>query len=171
MNGKKWTEDEEIYLEYYLFDGEMKDYKAAEEFLRRSNRSISAKVTDMKKQGVPINNFKRRWTEEEVVFLKRHYSILKPKNIAHRLNRTTAAVQEKARLLGISKESRPRHKDAEIRWLAERGLTRREIAHQTGMSYDSIRNYVFYNNIEVKPVSINERIRFMRKYQNSLFIK
>ncbi|GEM88198.1 hypothetical protein [Meiothermus granaticius] len=50
---------------------------------------------------------KRRWTPEELVYLRRNYTLLGPARCAERLGRTTPAVLYQASVLGLSTHEAP----------------------------------------------------------------
>lgn len=70
----------------------------------------------MKKFGI---NASRKWTEREQHVLKENYNRVPNKEIAKLIGRTKKAVQQKARVLGLTREPRPEWTGEEKRYLRE----------------------------------------------------
>lgn len=148
MGGRSWTEDDIAYLEYYIYSDDTKDYNAAAEFLNRSNGSVRKKAYQIRKNNSTLR-LRKVWTEERLAFLKRWSPLKTDEWIAERLQTTKGAVERKRLVLGIRKN---KGKAACLRIiipLAKDGLTRREIAERSGLSYDLVVMYVKQENIQV----------------------
>lgn len=148
MTRKKWSEDEEAYIEYYLYDGEEKDYNAASEFLDRTHSSIMSKVSDMRKKDEKVHYILRPFTEKEVGFIRTNYKKMTAAAIADRLCRTESAIITKAHELGVSKRKQLRFYDSEIRRLAAEGCYRSEIARILSLNAVSVHQYINRHGIE-----------------------
>ncbi len=146
---KRWSEDDEIYLEYYLYDDTEKEesYKAAAEFLGRSERAIKKKIWRMRKLNGSIGHINKPYSEKEITFIKEHYLTMKAKNIGVRLNRSPTSIINKAYELGIRKNKTMRDYEKRIRELITKGYNTYEISKELKISRPSINYFREKNNI------------------------
>lgn len=131
---KPWTEDEKIYLEYYIFSDDTSDFNEASYYLDRSKGSLRKQAFLIRKDNKDLR-FRKEWTEEDLNFLKQNYLIKTDKEIAFKLQRTKNAVERKRLLLGLKKRSTKEERQSAVRSLIKKGLTRKEIASELGKQY------------------------------------
>lgn len=96
----KWTEDELIYLEYFVFENDAK-LKEAANFLGRSLNAVECRLSRLRKTNRNTCYLKRKWTETEDNFIRENYRKMSGPTIALRLNRSYGAVRERRRFLGL----------------------------------------------------------------------
>jgi len=156
---KKWSEDDEIYLEYLAYDEELKNYDDAAEFLGRSNKSIRQKLYEMRRELPNIGYIEKPWTDREIEFLRKNYLVIPADKLAERLRRTEGAVFQKAYKSGIRKRTRISDYDLEIREMASKGMYRYEIARELGLNANSVLYYINRNKIPCKhaPKEANQK--------------
>ncbi|MDY4027190.1 MAG: hypothetical protein SOZ13_19135 [Enterococcus avium] len=176
MVGKHWTEDELIYLEYFVFENDSK-LKEASCFLGRSVNAIRKKLSQLRKnKDYNVGYMHRLWTEEELNFIKRNYTQMTYEDIAKKLNRGAAAVELIARENGIRKHKKLKDFDTEIRELATSGYCPAEIARELNIKAGSVRSYMIAQNINYRTLSKSEsliraRERSTWKETNSFLFK
>lgn len=144
---KTWTEDEEIYLEYYLYQGE-KSYSNAIEFLERSPRSVWGKTNQLRKKDKSVSYIQKPYSEEEIGFIKKNYKTTPVKIIAKKLGRPEGSIRHKAYELGIKKRVNISDYDSEIKELAKAGFHKSKIAKELGLKTTSVHNYIRRNGIK-----------------------
>lgn len=145
---KKWTEDEEIYLEYYVFSNDELDYNEAAKFLKRTPSSIRGKMFKLRQRKNQKDFLRRPFSQAEKDFIKENYGHMSMKAIAKRLGRSPEVVSYKACQFGLQKLSQLEYYDEELRRLAREGYTVPEIRDLTGLKYSSIRYYLIRNDID-----------------------
>src|SRR5690606_23164473 len=147
---KIWTEDDEIYLEYYLFgDNEReKSYDAAAEFLEVPNERLIKKVHKMRIKNKNIGYIRKPYTEKEVEFIKQTYRMWPTQKISEQLGRSQDEIMRKAKSLGITKLMKIRDYDKQIRDLAKQGRYKAEIERILGLNPKSVGDYINRNEIE-----------------------
>lgn len=146
----KWTEDDDIYLSYFVWNGDEK-IRVASEFLNRSYGATKHRISYLRKQDPDnVPRMMKKWTKEEVDFLKTHYSHMTCKSIAERLGRSFAAVEAEVATLGLKKLKLLKTYDDEIRKLAEEGYYLSEIASIIGVRQHSLYDYMWRKNIDYK---------------------
>lgn len=145
---QRWTEDEEIYLEYYLYDEESKNYDDAAEFLGKSHRKITKKAYKMRKKDKNIQCIQKDYQDWEIEYLKKAYFMTTTDVMSERLGRSRESIIAKANQLGITKLQKVREYDKEIRALASEGYTRAEIARKLKLKPKSVGDYINRNNID-----------------------
>lgn len=164
MNGRKWTEDEDIYLEYFVYESDSNIEDAAKH-LNRSKGAVSTRLTYLRDKSDAVVYIKRRWTEQEDEFIKMYYRQLPDKNIAIRLNRSEQAVKSRRGYLSLSR-IRPitRHK-AKILELIRKGCYRPEIAKELDIDEKSLSRFLKMNNIYCPAVPYEERSRKIKELE------
>lgn len=157
---RKWTEDEEIYLEYFVYSCDS-DIKEAEIFLNRSKKSVSEKLKRMRKKDRNIGLLREKWTEREENFLIRNYLILTNKQLSEAINKTENAIANKKSRLNLRKEKHVKKHHNEIIELAKKGYRRRDIASELGIVYGSLNKYLIENKIHCERVPVEEMTKAM----------
>lgn len=96
-----WTEDDDIYLEYFIFskDGKLKE---AAEFLNRSLDTTRSRAATIRKKRKDYY-ICRKWTTEEDNYIKTNYKSVTYQAIALRLGRSRMAVTMRVQRLGLRK--------------------------------------------------------------------
>jgi hypothetical protein len=155
MSGRHWSEDELIYLEYFVFDNDAQLDEAAKH-LNRSLRAVTKKLWQLRKQDGDVQYVHRLWTKKEEDFLKRYYTTMTNKNIAKRLNRTVAAVEFRAKKIGLSKNRNIRDLDSEIRKLIAEGYYLSQICKELNIKMQSLLAHVGREGIEYKKMPRKE---------------
>lgn len=150
--GKRWTEDDDIYLAYFVFGFEDGDrVHDAAEFLNRSHAATIQRIRYLRKRNIDdVPKIRKKWSEKEINFLKEHFHHMTYEDIAERLGRTRFAVASEVAVLGLRKLKSIESSDAEIRRLAEEGCYLSEIATCIGVTPDSLRCYMRRKNIDYK---------------------
>lgn len=163
-NRKKWTEDDEIYLEYYLYGDAVEDferetnYDAASEFLEIPTKKISRKATKMRQRGENLGYVRKPFTDKEIDFLRKSYAVYPAKHFAEAFGRLESTVINKANELGLTKRKKISEYDKEIRILANKGYHRAKIARVLGLRKSSVVAYINRNGIkcEYAPKEISQ---------------
>lgn len=140
--GKRWTNDEDIYLERFLYDNSEGTYRDIAKFLGRTVNAVKNRSVRLRDKNKNIGIVQKRWTDKEITYLKNTYTSLPTKKIAEHLNRSEPSVIIKANSLGIYKLKRVRDYDSEIRELAKQGLWQSEIARQLSLPRRSVAAYI-----------------------------
>lgn len=161
---KKWTEDDEIYLEHYLFGDAAEDferesnYDSASVFLGIPTNKISRKATKMRQKGEAFGYIRKPFTNKEIDFLKKTYCSSSVKDISKALRRSEGTIINKANELGLIKRIKISEYDHEIRYLASKGHYRTEIAKMLGLKKSSVIAYINRNgiNCEYAPKEISQ---------------
>ncbi|ECC0317004.1 hypothetical protein FMU86_11935 [Listeria monocytogenes] len=150
---KSFSEEEEEYLEYYLYCEEDSTYYAAAKFLGCSVAKIASWRNYRK-----LDTLIRKWTQREYDILRHYYKTRDVYEISKMLNRTHYSVAKKASDLGLRKLNYPHKWDAEIRRLGESGYTIKEISEQIQLPLHSVRCYVYANKINYKKAGNKDHI-------------
>jgi len=129
-----WSKEEKKILV------DMYPKKGSDVPIDRSREAIHQKANEM---GLKTEKEGRKWTEEEVEFLKRNYSEMTGKEIAEALGRTDQSVWGKARDLGLKSDivgHGRRWSDEEKSFLEENytAMTCQEIAEKLDRSLDAV---------------------------------
>ena len=90
----RWTEDEDVYLEYFAYEGDSGIQEAAE-YLNRSKAAVVSRLQYLRKKDSNVRCLKRKWSEKEDEFLRKNYRVMKKNELAKRLGRTCAAVDQR----------------------------------------------------------------------------
>lgn len=166
---RRWSEDEELYLERYCYEPE-EDIEDVAKFLGRTPASVASKLSRMRTYcDVYVPRKLRRYTKKEIEYIKKMYSSVPAAEIAKVLNRPVGSVMEKARQLNIRKQTSLKKYDVEIRKLAKLGKTTVEIGLLIGISDRQVADYCYRNSIDFKRISNQERNN--RKWRKVLFMK
>jgi DNA-binding NarL/FixJ family response regulator len=150
---KTWSEDDEIYLEYYLYSGEERNYNSAAEFLNKSNKNLISKANKMRARGERLGYIRRPFSEKEIDYIKINYRNIPTKLMSEHLGRSRDTIIEKANELGLKKLTQLKDFDAEIRMLASQGKTRADIARLLFLNPKSVGDYVARNKIKCEYAS------------------
>ncbi|EOG9484143.1 hypothetical protein ACLLFN_003206, partial [Listeria monocytogenes] len=97
----EWTEDEDIYLEYFVYENDDNISKAAE-FLGRTKDAVINRLVKLRKRDSSVSFIRRPWTKKEDEILKNNYIIMSNDQLAERLRRTKASVAARKVLLGLT---------------------------------------------------------------------
>ncbi|WP_406834413.1 hypothetical protein ABLU29_09710 [Lactococcus lactis] len=89
---KRWTEDEDDYLKYFVFSGDSA-IKDAAELLEKTPAAVSARLTELRKIDQSVQYLYRRWTEKEDNYLRENYLKYNAKILAKNLGRTVESVK------------------------------------------------------------------------------
>ena len=100
--GKKWTEDDIIYLELACQDRSASISDMADT-LDRSEAAVKDKI---KEYHLKDGTYNGRWTDAEIQYLINNYMFLKIKDMAEYLGRTYSGVSTKARALGLRQSTK-----------------------------------------------------------------
>ncbi|EJM9908594.1 hypothetical protein V8K72_001974 [Listeria monocytogenes] len=157
---RRWTEEDDIYLEYFIFSKDSK-FEVAAEFLGRSlNATITrAAIIRKKREEYYIC---RKWTEEEDNYIKSNYKLWTYKLIAKRLNRSCKAVSDRACFLGLKKNNSLVALDGEIRKMADEGIYAVDIARKLQLDYETLRGYLRKHNISYQVMPQQESLEKAR---------
>ncbi|HFL0606078.1 TPA: hypothetical protein ACGX6L_002157 [Listeria monocytogenes] len=158
---KKWTEDDDIYLEYFVYENDTKVQEAAE-FLGRSKGAVYTRLNHLRRRN-NVGYINSRWTEKEDRFITDFYQKMPVTLISDRLDRSMYAVKSRAKKLGIQKTSPVYIHHQRIIALIEKGLHRKEIANELNVNVHSLSTYMRKNNIYCAPVSTKKRTAACRK--------
>lgn len=60
---ERWSEDDEIYLEYFLYSTEDNLYKDAQEFLNKDIKSIYYKASSLRQKDKNVRHLKKPYSE------------------------------------------------------------------------------------------------------------
>ncbi|WP_440894950.1 hypothetical protein ACS127_10270 [Amphibacillus sp. Q70] len=151
MSRKQWTEDEIIYLEYYIYSAEERDYKAAAEFLDRSLNAVQLKASKLRKENKDIGYLYKPYSDYEIEYIKTNYKKLSLKSMSEHLGRSENALTLAANKIGIKRLNRFNIKDDKaLRNMAEEGLWISEIARRLRYHRKTIANYAKKHGIKIK---------------------
>lgn len=164
MNGKKWTEDEDDYLEYFLYDHSEGSYQEVADELGRSWGAVQTRVSFLRQKSKAVGYVKRRYSDGEIKFIRDQYGKMPTADIARRLNRSEDAIKTQAKLLKATRGFTYLEKKDDIMRLAAEGKTRPEIRKILKLpSQDGLNNFIRLNNIECRYVPENERLEKMKR--------
>ncbi|HFL0060679.1 TPA: hypothetical protein ACGX1Y_002412 [Listeria monocytogenes] len=145
-----WTEDDDIYLEYFVFENDTNINEAAE-FLNRTHNAVRTRIVNLRKKDTSVAYIRKRWTEKEDDFLKNNYKAMSDVVLAERLQRTKGAVTGRKRTLGLQKIYKlTSSQDKKIRSLGSAGHTITEIADAVQVPRRIIYSYVHNHRIDFK---------------------
>lgn len=147
MSRRKYSEDDEIYLEYFLYDRDEKTFDVAAEFLGRSKSAIRKKVVRMRKENKDVGYMNRPYSKEEKEFIRKHYHTMTAKNIGTRLGRSRKSVTQKAFEMGLKKTRSLKRFEQEIINMARSGYSDYQIGKELGVAAASVAYYREKNNI------------------------
>ncbi|WP_461731844.1 hypothetical protein [Enterococcus sp. LJL128] len=156
--GRLWTEEDDIYLEYFVF-GNDTPLKEAALFLNRSEKSISYRLWALRKENPEMKLMSKPWTDKEDAYLKNNYPMLTPEAISIRLGRTEGAVQRRASRLGIRKRKDIKIYDKEIREMLASGCYLIDVSEKLNLTMGSLITYLRAQNIPYKTMPLEERKR------------
>lgn len=161
-NGEVWTEDEDIYLEFFIFENDTQLAEAAT-FLNRSVGAVYTRLDTLRKRGELDFYANKKWSENEKTFVKKNYMNLSVENMGQRLGRTEAAVAYQMRKLGLRKAKSIGLYDAKIREMAKNGYYSRQASRELGINNSSLQNYCNKNGIEFRKATGEETTAELRK--------
>ncbi|ELU5198370.1 hypothetical protein SB888_000432 [Listeria monocytogenes] len=150
-----WTEDDDIYLEYFVYENDDNIGKAAE-FLGRTKEAVLNRLVKLRKRDSSVAYIRRPWTKKEDELLKNNYIIMSNDQFAERLRRTKASVSGRKVLLGLTNKHMSKEDDKMIRHLGNQGYTIKEISAEMNLSYCLVKNYIRSHKINYRRESKNE---------------
>ncbi|HFU4217115.1 TPA: hypothetical protein ACGO8M_000491 [Streptococcus suis] len=149
IGGKRYTEDEVDFLWLAIEDKES-SYEDVADFFGRTANGVNYKVQRMTAKSGKGGLIGRHWSVEEKEKLRKLYPILPMESLLEIFKRNRNAITLQASRLGVHKKNCIFRNEAEIRKLANRGLTYREIAERTGGTVHSLRCYASKYGIKVR---------------------
>lgn len=113
---KPWTKEDINYLKENY---DKMTNKEIAKVLKRSENSVSSKAFTLRIENDPSKSG-LTWEEEDINYLKNHYDKLSTKEMAENLQRSIRAIDNKARILGLSRNMKEtKWTDEEIEFLKE----------------------------------------------------
>ena len=149
MAGRRWTEDEVDYLEWYVLSGEEQDLTQACEFLDRSYKAVRSKLAELQKYN-PNLQFNPKWSDADDSYILKYYQRFSYKTLARILGRSERAIRDRVRKLGKRKilDLTVFHKDVVL--LANQGMAVKDIAKKLGLNYNQVYYYLNKHKISYK---------------------
>ncbi|MGQ7367255.1 hypothetical protein ACTGXS_06810 [Streptococcus suis] len=166
---ENWSEDDDIYLELANNDKESTLQEVAD-FLGRSRNAIDARLNHLRKN-YNLKNMKHIWTDEEVEELKALYPQKSSYYLANYFRTSRFSILKKAERLGLTgngKRVSIKHLDNEVRRLCNEGRTRKEIASKLNIPYETVKKYIWKNNIPCKNSETSEGWLKYHRQQNQI---
>lgn len=169
---RRWTEDEEIYLAYYLYEGEERNYNAAAEFLGRSIEAVKNKAKRMRALGDEnIGFICKPFSDYEINYIKNNYKTMPVKLMSEHLGRPEYSIINKANRSGLTKQTSLKDYDTEIRELAAKGFWKSKIARALSLNIRSVTRYITDNKIQCKIATKEEQGKYYRKLGSKRYTK
>ncbi|MBC2369925.1 hypothetical protein HBP99_14950 [Listeria booriae] len=160
--GQRWTEDDDIYLEYFVYENDT-DLGEAASFLNRSRKAVITRLKNLRMMDDSVSYIRRKWTEKEDEFLRKNYKIMTNQSLAESLGRTSAAVCSRKKYLGLKRvRGISRHREKIIE-MAAKGYYRADIAKELDINEMSLNHFLIENKIYCKKVPYSERKRYWRR--------
>lgn len=149
MVGRRWTEDEVDYLEWYVLSREEHDLTQACKFLDRSYKAVRSKLAKLQKHN-PNLQFKPKWSDADDSYILKYYQRFSYKTLARILGRSEKAIRDRIRKLGKRKilDLTIFHKD--VVSLANQGMAVKDIAQKLGLHYNQAYYYLNKHQIPYK---------------------
>lgn len=149
MAGRRWTEDEVDYLEWYVLSREEYDLTQACKFLDRSYKAVRSKLAKLQKYN-PNLQFKPKWSDADDSYILKYYQRFSYKTLARILGRSEKAIRDRIRNLGKRKilDLTIFHKD--VVSLANQGMAVKDIAQKLGLHYNQVYYYLNKHQIPYK---------------------
>lgn len=145
-----WSEDDDIYLEYFVFENDTNINEAAE-FLNRTVDAVRTRIVNLRKKDSSVAYIRKPWTAKEDDFLKNNYKAMSDAVLAERLQRTKSAIAGRKRTLCLQKIYKlTSSQDKKIRSLGSSGHTITEIADAVQVPRRIIYSYVHNHRIDFK---------------------
>ncbi|NSP64419.1 hypothetical protein HRF19_05465 [Enterococcus faecalis] len=160
---KKWTEDDDIYLEYFVFEGDTLVEEAAD-FLGRSFGAVCTRLTELRKKDPEVRYLKRRWSKKEDDFLRRNYRSISTNDSSLALNRTTESVKSRRAFLGLTLIRPITPRKDEVRELIKNGYYSPHVAKTLNIDDISLSKFLKINNIYCPAVPYEKRTKEAKKY-------
>ena len=149
IGGKKWTEDELDFLRLAVEDKESNLQDIAE-FLGRTPIAVKIKVYRLMRGTSKGGLIWRHWSTEEKEKLRQLYPTVPMESLCEIFKRDKTSIICQASRLGVHKNNCIFRNEAEIRKLANQGLTYREIAESIGDTTKNLRDYTYRYGIKVR---------------------
>ena len=149
MAGRRWTEDEVDYLEWYVLSREEHDLTQACKFLDRSYQAVRSKLAKLQKYN-PNLQFQPKWSDADDSYILKYYQRFSYKTLARILGRSEKAIRDRIRKLGKRKilDLTIFHKDIVL--LANQGIAVKDIAQKLGLHYNQVYYYLNKHQIPYK---------------------
>lgn len=163
---KRWTEDDDDYLKYFVFSGDS-TIKEAAELLEKTPAAVSTRLTELRKIDQSVHYLHRRWTEKEDDYLRENYLKYDAKILAKNLGRTVESVKSRKSQLRLT-IVRPvaKHRKTIIA-MAKKGYYRKEIARFLNIDEKSLATFLRMNKIYCEYVPTSERTKDLKKVINN----
>ena len=139
---KKWTEEEDWYIEYAYRDRSVTQEEMAE-FLGVSRRQLGVRI---KRLGLESP---KKWREEDNKRLKALYQTNNASEVAEEMDRSKWAIEKQVKKLGLHKQKSVMDKAQTIRELAGQRKTLKEISSILGVNYPALWDFCKRENIKV----------------------
>lgn len=109
-------------------------------------------LTDRHAAAEPTESRKphRRWTDDEIAYLRKHYHTKTRTEIADYLGRPPKKVTDRASYMGLRKEKRYVYDKDELKRLAKEGYTISEITKKMKLTKSTVYGYLLRNNIDFR---------------------
>ena len=149
MAGRRWTEDEVDYLEWYVLSREEQDLTQACKFLDRSYKAVRSKLAKLQKHNTNLQ-FKPKWSDADDSYILKYYKRFSYKTLARILGRSEKAIRDRIRKLGKRKilDLTTFHKD--VVSLANQDMAVKDIAQKLGLHYNQVYYYLNKHQIPYK---------------------
>ncbi|QDA74613.1 hypothetical protein EOT00_06530 [Listeria seeligeri] len=165
-----WSEEDDIYLEYFVFENDANINEAAA-FLNRTHNAVRTRIINLRKEDSSVAYIRKPWTAKEDDFLKNNYKVMSDAMLAERLRRTKGAVTGRKRTLGLKKIYKiTTSQDKKIRSLGSAGHTITEIADAVQVPRRVVCSYVHNHNIDFKRETCN-RNHIWRRHSDMSFAR
>lgn len=146
---RRYSEEMEDYLDSFSNDPDTECIKSVAKHFGKSYNSVAGKLVRMRKDSEYTGHLKRRWSKREDNALKHSHGIVPNKELAELLGRSENSITYRARVLGLTKNVVDfSGVGNEIKLLASKGYTRKQIAEKTDINYTAIQNYIYRNKIK-----------------------
>ncbi|MBC2242241.1 hypothetical protein [Listeria booriae] len=151
-----WTEDEDVYLAYFVYENDT-DIGEAAIFLNRSRNAVKSRLVSLRKRDDSVGYIRRKWTEEEDEFLRQNYKIMSNKSLGESLRRTSAAIDYRKRFLKLKPSRAVSIHRNRIIDMAAKGYYRTEIAKELDINVIALNGFLAKNNIYCEKKPMRER--------------
>lgn len=151
-----WSDDEDIYLEYFVYERDENIMEAAE-FLGRTKVAVVNRLAVLRKRDENVGYIRRPWTKKEEEILKNNSIVLSNDMLALRLRRTSHAVSLRKSRMGLTNKGLSDAEKEKIKVLC-REYTLKEIAEKVAVSLNVVTNYVRNNKLSYKKESNQNHI-------------
>lgn len=167
---RNYAQEENDLLTSFSNDPESDTSEDIAKFLGRTRNSVNSRLQRMRKTDNYVDYIQRPWSDREderLIKLKGKHTY---QEIGEILNRSRSAITHRCIILGIAQRKFDFSQiGEEIRVLAAKGYTRKEISEELSIEYNKIRNFIYRNKIDCKNSS--PEITEKQKQEHSNFLK